>query len=575
MSQLPSSKQLLLSLGLAVCVVLLAAVIRFWQLGTVPHGLAWDEAAIGYNGFAIAQTRRDEWLERLPLAFRSFGDYKAPLAIYIFGAFSLFIGVSPWSIRVPFALSGIVAVMAMMAVVYQLTQRYSNWQKARAVLLASLAGLFMAVSQWHVHYSRVAFESGMALMWLLVGWVAWNETVTYYEQWLKQSDKKLRFKWFIAICVASISWAASVYTYHSARLVTPLFVAAAFLQVLFESGRWRSQAWWRLVLGCGFSLLILVAPLGYDMVFGRSGERLEQASILTKQLPASELAQILVANTVSHFSPQYLVGGFTPTLRHGTGRWGILSPVEAMLIVGGFFTSIWLFTRKSEFFGTKRLITVGYGWGLFLVVIGTLPAIIGVDVPHSNRALLGFPGFMLLAVIGFLVILVGIAGSTWEREVSGSHGESYLLSKAWIGMVPLLVCIFGLAGLHHYFTTFAAQSASDFKDGYWEAFSWIVPYEKHQRNDPPVDQVVFSSRYGQPYIYALLVRKTDPIWYQGGSLNTYFFADKVTIRDLERPHTAIVASGEDDVPFGQADHIVYGSDGSIRFAVFLPRETHE
>ena len=46
-------------------------------------GLGWDEAATAYNGYGIVIVHRDEWLARMPITFKSFGDYKAAVAIYL------------------------------------------------------------------------------------------------------------------------------------------------------------------------------------------------------------------------------------------------------------------------------------------------------------------------------------------------------------------------------------------------------------------------------------------------------------------------------------------------------------
>ncbi len=95
-------------------VALLAAVLLLYKLGEVPHGLSWDEAAIGYNGYATWTAHRDEWLARFPVSFRSFGDYKAPVAIYLSGLFTFLFGLNAFVVRLPFALIGIPASAIMM-----------------------------------------------------------------------------------------------------------------------------------------------------------------------------------------------------------------------------------------------------------------------------------------------------------------------------------------------------------------------------------------------------------------------------------------------------------------------------
>jgi len=133
--------------------------------------------------------------------------------------------------------------------------------------------------------------------------------------------------------------------------------------------------------------------------------------------------------------------------------------------------------------------------------------------------------------------------------------------------------LFFVSYLYHYYTLFAAQSAADFQDGYLAAFRFALPYERGEEGKREVDKIIFTSDYGQPYIYALFVRQTNPIWYQGGSLAKYEFKDEVTIGDLERENTLVVASNQDDLLGAgtKADKVINGSDGSPRFRIYLPK----
>ena len=70
-------------------IIAVAAVLRFWNLGSVPISPDWDEASLGYNGYTIATSLKDEHGEFLPLdSFIAFGDYKPPGYIYA-AAFSI------------------------------------------------------------------------------------------------------------------------------------------------------------------------------------------------------------------------------------------------------------------------------------------------------------------------------------------------------------------------------------------------------------------------------------------------------------------------------------------------------
>ena len=63
-------------------VVLAAAYLRIHNLADLPAGLYCDEAAMGYNAYAIGTAGIDENGRPWPLFIWSFGGYKNPLYIY-------------------------------------------------------------------------------------------------------------------------------------------------------------------------------------------------------------------------------------------------------------------------------------------------------------------------------------------------------------------------------------------------------------------------------------------------------------------------------------------------------------
>ena len=63
-------------------IIILALILRFYQLGRTPVSLEWDEVAIGYDAYSILKTGRDQYGKFLPLTFRSLDDYKPPIYEY-------------------------------------------------------------------------------------------------------------------------------------------------------------------------------------------------------------------------------------------------------------------------------------------------------------------------------------------------------------------------------------------------------------------------------------------------------------------------------------------------------------
>ena len=101
---------------LLVGLTLLALILRLWALGSMPPGLDTDEAAIGYNAYALLRTGRDEYGQPWPLLFESFGEWKRPVYIYAAVPAVATLGLSPLAVRLPAALAGTLSVPALYAV---------------------------------------------------------------------------------------------------------------------------------------------------------------------------------------------------------------------------------------------------------------------------------------------------------------------------------------------------------------------------------------------------------------------------------------------------------------------------
>ena len=499
-------------------IVITASILRFYDLGDTPAGMTWDEAAIGYNGFSIVETRRDEWLERLPVSFRSFGDYKAPLAIYINGLFTLVLGMSVWAVRVPFAISGIISVVGIVWLVRELLEDHAHRNE-----LSLFSGFLLGLSPWHIYYSRVGLESGIALSFSIWGLFVILRTLnTQHAIWKK----------FLYFLIGLVLLVAALYTYHSAKIVVPLLVIS--LVVTY---------WRRFLVNVKVLLLsvllssVLLVPLVKDSIYGEGLTR-ASVTIFTSVTDPVQIISNVSENYLAHIDPDFLLFGRTTTLRHGGGEWGLLLPTTFFLVVFGLISLVWQNQRK--------VLLLGSMW----VIIGLLPAAIGTEVPHSNRALFALLGFIILAVSGLESLL---------RKVDNK--------KMTLGLVIMIHLLCSITFIEYYFNRFDALAVDDFQAGYIEAFTLAEEYEKGLNGKPTVDKIIFTSKYGQPYIYALFVRKTNPIWYQGGSLVKYEFRDTITASDLAQNSTLVITHPIDGVN-QLAQHTIYGKDGSIRFLVY-------
>lgn len=530
--------------------LLIGGFLRLYQLESIPAGLTWDEAAIGYNGFAIWSTFRDEWLRRIPLSFQSFGDFKAPAAIYINGFFTMLLGPTVFAVRVPFALAGTVAIAAMAWLVLELVQAFTlssskkekPIQKTRAQIWSLLSAGLLTLSPWHIHFSRAGFESGLALTSIVLGSAAAFRWKNHSLQW-----------WWGGLAVTAFVF--SLYAYHSSKVFIPLLAICLIYMCWHEIKKNIKQT---VLLGL-YGLAISV-PLAYSILFKSGAARAQQTSLLAAEGSLLEKIWMFVTNLATHVSPGFLVLGQTTTLRHGDGAWGVLFSTTCFLVI---LSLGWLaFTRKTTTAPFLKKMAV---FGLVWVILGLVPAALGFEVPHSNRALLALPGFILLALVGLEVGMEFLATSSLNKQVRGSHDEKNILPKLFLGNIILVHGLLFFAYWNHYLTEYKPTSTEAFIDGYVEAVDVAAKYQDQ------VNHVVFSDKYGQPYIYVLFRNKIDPFQYRHhGALHKYLFKG-VESSDLLKLNTLVVATPEDSIDHSQADEVVSGADGSARFYIYYPK----
>lgn len=522
---------------------------RMWHLGSTPEGLTWDEVAIGYNGRAVWRQHRDEWLEFMPLTFKSYGDYKAPLAIYVTGLFTTVFGLNALAIRAPFFISSLIAILAfalLLKALLLIQQKKLSVPIPFAQYVWWVGILFFALSPWHLLFSRVGFESGMALTELILGVWLLLQSLLIQKRWLSR----------LTFVLGVISFGLAPYTYHSTKLAAPLLLGCVLILFLkFGLIRFRS-----LVIA-GLLYLLLLGPLLYSAVFGHA---LERAGVTVFSQSAS-FAHALVAvafGFLAHISPVFLLFGATDSLRHSIGAMGVLSgPTFLFVIVS--LCAVAAAVRNLKTSRTK-FPWFAYLLALLWIVVGIAPAAIGTEVPHPNRSLVALPGFILLATLGVAAFL-----SWLQSKKVTTHKTVPLLL---IGVVLLeMVC----AGyfVYLYFGQYQSKTADSYLSMYTSTAGLALDH-LHGLTAPKVDQVVFTSTYGQPYMYVLFAGSYDPIAFHNGALVNFLFPDAITMGDFSRENALLVAGIKDKLESVNPDEVITDSQGNERFFLYYTnRET--
>lgn len=236
---------------------LLSLLIRFYQIDNSKLGFYLDEASIGYNAYSILETGKDEFGKPFPILFRAFTDFKSPLYIYFSVIPIKIFGLGVFSTRFVSALSGSIAII----VVYFLLKLITKNNR----FLSFLSALILAVSPWHVFYSRAAWETNLSFLLLLLA--------TLFCVYGYKINKRILFFF------GGILFVISIYAYfHGQRAVAPLIFGFYF----FYYFKWILENKKILILGLTALILFSLPVLIISLTPG-SQSRMKSLSIFSEK----------------------------------------------------------------------------------------------------------------------------------------------------------------------------------------------------------------------------------------------------------------------------------------------------
>lgn len=474
-------------------IVVIAFVLRFYKLGLIPPSLNWDETAHGYNAFSILKTGRDEYGYFLPLSFRSFDDYKPPLYTYLVVPSVAVFGLNNFAVRFPSASLGVLAVLFTYLLVFELFKNRG---------LAILSAFFLAISPWHLQFSRVAFETNSAIFWsVLATWA--------FLKGVRLKGKRLAF-W---MSLSAIAFGANLFMYHNARVFVPIFSAA--LLILFRR-KLVSQLKYLIVPAV---IVIVFISFLLPILFSISGQlRYKGTTIFAIEIPKIEaadkiaidhqagqglLGQILhnrraayiptlVQNYLVHLRPEYLF--FKADMeRHHAPLVGLLYLWDLPFIIAGLY----FLARKSYQLETKIIL---FWWFLIAPVASSVTW----GVPHSLRSEIYLPTFQIFTALG-LYHLYAI----------------FKMKRLFAGVAASLLLFNFLFYLHQYYYHLPVRYSQSWLYGRKEA---VLATEELKGG---YDRVIVSTKLEQPYMFWLYYSKYDPAKYisEGGTKSGGFLEE--------------------------------------------------
>jgi len=449
----------------------LAIGLRFYQLGSLPSGIYWDEVAILVDAKSIANTGFDmhgrPWYQ---VIYPSYGDYKLPIYLWLAGVSVSLFGTSGWALRLPSALAGLATIALAGYCAYE-SLRVNSDSKNRWLpwLVAGGTILVVSLSPWSLMFSRTAFEGHLGQAWLALS-VA-----------LVLTTRKWSLGWYLSPLLGALA----TYTYFSVRFVWPVVFVALWLWL--ESVRVSKSSTFPLKLwlkSLGFKLFlpliifgVCLVPMARSPLYGDSNRfRLGTDSVLKNetQILQSNVYRELAGNTPidrvffhrwwltgrellknysDNLSLNFLFVSGDPNLRHGTGQFGLfLWPLIPFFIWGWY-----------QLFDKHR------GLSLVLVVwwlAAALPASVPENTPHALRTLNALVPLAMVIGTG-----LGYGVQTLLKT------KNFFLKASGLGWVLLFVGVL-TAFTYHYFIIYPQTSAEAWQQGYPEVAQTIVKFRE-------------------------------------------------------------------------------------------------
>lgn len=150
-------KDLYMKRILLVMIVVLAFILRWYNIGNIPAGIHRDEESHGYNAFSLLNTGKDRYGESFPILFRSFGSYQPPLYTYLAVIPVKLFGNTIQSVRLVSVLFGTTLVL----ITFFFAQNLFKFKHRDSLSL--IFALVISISPIFIYFSRLVAEGNLGV----------------------------------------------------------------------------------------------------------------------------------------------------------------------------------------------------------------------------------------------------------------------------------------------------------------------------------------------------------------------------------------------------------------------------
>lgn len=483
-------------------ILFFALFLRTYRLDYLE--LFGDELDAGYQSYSILSTGHDYKGNFLPSYVHSFSEWRAPALMYAMVPFIKVFGLNEWGVRVGPAVFGVLSIFAFYLLLLQLKVEKK---------IGLITSFLLAITPWHIQYSRAGFEITLLSCFILFG---------------------LYFLIRKNIIISALLLSLSLYTYSTANVLMPMSVILTLCFYKLDFKKFVKFV----LFGILFSL-----PIIYQLFFGHVFDRFTTLNILNNKEVVAEVndyrngvnqsfvskffynkyiisAKKILFNYTNAFSSNFLFNEGDVTFRHSLHQVGNLYWIEIPLIILGL-----IFVLRHN----KYLLIIG-----FLLIAPTASSLTIDGYNHATRLFFMVYPLSFLAGYGF-----------------------YNLSKLKFLFVVLIIFEFSRYQ-YYYWNFYRDQSWRWWHTGYKQSMTYIADnkdqYSKifmDNTYEPALIRFLFWNKYNSTLLYNFVDNKNVDIdVFNGYCLDDKFcfvnFASKFNLDNM-KTNTLYLISQERNV----------------------------
>ena len=372
-------------------ILIFSLFLRVYDLSSIPLGFHIDEASLGYNGYSLLLTGKDESNNPLPLYINMFGDERPSGYHYLTILPIKFLGLNEFATRLPGALAGSLTVIPF----FFLSEILFRNKK-----ISLLSAFLLSIAPWSVVLSRASAETIVALFLIITGYVLFISGL---------QTKRMGY-----VFTGSLFLILSFFFYHTPRVFVPLLL---FATLLYLYPTWKKFLTRQKIYLLG--AFLVVSFVSFALVFlikGGTGrfsevnifgdphvklvmeEQIRESGVMHTPVLVTRLIHnkvvdyslALVSNYLDYFSGQFLfIQGGLP-IWYKVPSMGLIYLIELPFILIGLF---YLFSSKDVYHKLPLI---------WLIIAPITAAFTTDDIPNLQRAIVMFPMIDLIAAYGFI-----------------------------------------------------------------------------------------------------------------------------------------------------------------------------